>query len=392
MKTWLSSHHRSILLGAIVFLGITLTGLILSVPEYEAPAQQQSALIRRDVRHDFVVVSLGNTGGPIESHVQGYLVRSSSSGSDATRDGYLSVEGGVALAGIEHAIRVGAFADDLPYLGYYDQDAQQQAGYILLNLTRAHLFSHAHLDHNAGFVISSQADLFASKPLLMTPEVLKDFQSTIFNYLAWPNLADRGASPPVKQYLYVPLVSTDYTHTGAGNISVLSFTITHGEATPPGTPYNSSAHFLRSDLTGAQILFWGDVGADSVQQNLLPRNLPVWRHAADVHRQGLLRAVFIECSYTEPHSDSSLFGHLRPGLVIEELEVLAKLVNPTEPNKALRGLDVFVMHVKGAVNRYGAPKGMYNETNQETVYRQLEERNVLGVRFWMVRAGAAYHV
>ncbi|RUS13714.1 hypothetical protein BC937DRAFT_94885 [Endogone sp. FLAS-F59071] len=185
-----------------------------------------------------------------------------------------------------------------------------------------------------------------------------------------PGLTWSVAAPPlpVNQYLYVPLVNTDYTPTGSGNISVLSSTANPHHR---GLPTTRLLTFLRSDLTGAQVLLWDDVGADSVQQNLLLRNLPVWRHAADVHRQGLLRAVFIECFYTEPHSDSSLFDHLRPGLVIEELEVLAKLVNPTEPNKALLGLDVFVMQIKEAVNRYGAPKVIVGYWGPDNHYKML---------------------
>ena len=86
----------------------------------------------------------------------------------------------------------------------------------------------------------------------------------------------------------------------------------------------SSAFFIRDHRTGHEIIVFGDVEPDSVAQE--PQNKRVWETAAPKVASGTLRAIFIECSYTDAVNDAYLYGHLCPRHLIAELKVLAKQV------------------------------------------------------------------
>ncbi|OAX80410.1 hypothetical protein ACJ72_05261 [Emergomyces africanus] len=83
----------------------------------------------------------------------------------------------------------------------------------------------------------------------------------------------------------------------------------------------SSAFFLRDDHSGTEIIIFGDIEPDSI--SLEPRNDKVWEIAAPKVANGSLRAIFVECSFSDSVEDSCLYGHLCPRHLIAELEVLA---------------------------------------------------------------------
>ncbi|KAF2104157.1 hypothetical protein NA57DRAFT_29693, partial [Rhizodiscina lignyota] len=117
----------------------------------------------------------------------------------------------------------------------------------------------------------------------------------------------------------------------------------YSQPSQPGTPtwapehtqpvVDSSAFFIRAEapyLTVAytprstEILVFGDVEPDSV--SLSPRTSFVWGEAAPKIAAGILKGIFIECSYTDAQADAVLFGHLAPRHVIAELVALSELV------------------------------------------------------------------
>lgn len=98
----------------------------------------------------------------------------------------------------------------------------------------------------------------------------------------------------------------------------------------------SSAFFLRDDNTGSEIIVFGDIEPDSV--SLEPRNRLVWEVAAPKIASGVLRAIFIECSYNDSVDDNSLYGHLCPRHLIAELETLAsKVLDTQKPGRSSVG-------------------------------------------------------
>lgn len=84
--------------------------------------------------------------------------------------------------------------------------------------------------------------------------------------------------------------------------------------------YDSSAYFIRDVVTGHEVLIFGDVEPDSI--SLSPRNKQVWSDAAPKIVDKKLRGIFIECSYADDQPEETLFGHLAPRYLIEELKAL----------------------------------------------------------------------
>ena len=88
--------------------------------------------------------------------------------------------------------------------------------------------------------------------------------------------------------------------------------------------YDSTAFFIRNDITTREFLFLGDVEPDSVSST--PRNRIVWVAAASKIVTGKLGHIFLECSYRKGRNTEELFGHLSPEHVRDEMKTLAKEV------------------------------------------------------------------
>ncbi len=89
-------------------------------------------------------------------------------------------------------------------------------------------------------------------------------------------------------------------------------------------PVDSSAFFIRNDVTGNEIIVFGDIEPDTVSMH--PRNHVVWDDAAPKFANGTLKAIFIECSYDDSVRDADLYGHLCPRHLIAELTLFAQRV------------------------------------------------------------------
>jgi cAMP phosphodiesterase len=89
-------------------------------------------------------------------------------------------------------------------------------------------------------------------------------------------------------------------------------------------PVDSSAFFIRNDVTGQEIIVFGDIEPDSV--SMLPRNHIVWDDAAPKFVNGSLKAIFIECSFDDSVRDTDLYGHLCPRHLVAELTFFAEKV------------------------------------------------------------------
>jgi cAMP phosphodiesterase len=95
--------------------------------------------------------------------------------------------------------------------------------------------------------------------------------------------------------------------------------------------YDSSAYFIRDIATGKEILIFGDVEPDAI--SLSPRNKHVWGEAAPKIASGQMGGIFIECSYDDSQSDDTLFGHMAPRFMVEELKSLANEVRKCKESK-----------------------------------------------------------
>lgn len=268
---------------------------------------------------------------------------------------------------------------DGPFQGFRCPHASSaaNAAYVTRELIDTYVITHPHLDHISAFVVNT-ASLQGTRPkrLAGLPSTIEAFKRHIFNNVIWPNLSDENNGAGLVTYLR--LVEGDspaldesqgqgYTEVAVG-LSIKTWSISHGHCmerhshrgssvglhrisnsgantplsptggstaalSPAGIPrsdsshvcvYDSSAYFVRDIYSGKELLMFGDVEPDSV--SLSPRNRKVWMEAAPKVVAGVLKGIFIECSYDDSHPDEKLFGHLAPQYLIEELKVLVSMV------------------------------------------------------------------
>ncbi|WVQ77839.1 hypothetical protein IAR50_007536 [Cryptococcus sp. DSM 104548] len=180
-------------------------------------------------------------------------------------------------------------------------------------------------------------------------------------------------------------------------LSIRSFPLLHG-ATSQGE-FESSALFIRhtpqphfsasstpkpNGASGPQLeekefLFFGDMesayrrpGEEDVDSDRAAEadkmNRDVWAEAARSWDEGRLSGVFLECSYDSSRPAQSMYGHLSPPGVYQELKTLASLVQSKNDREPLRGLKVFIIHIKESLLPNAESK-----TQREIVMRELHE-------------------
>ena len=240
------------------------------------------------------------------------------------------------------------------------------SGYVLTDLIKGYLISHAHLDHVAGLVLASPDD--SKKPIYVLPSVAAALSESYFNWQAWPNFTDRGKAPQLKKYpltelapgVAVPLQDTKMTMT--------PFPLSHGGV-------ESTAFLVESD--GDAILYFGDTGPDPVEKTTKMHD--VWAAVADKARQHKLKAILIELSYTSDRPDKQLFGHLTPKWIMTSLHELDTLAGG---NNVLKDLPVVITHIKYALTR---------EQPQARMRDELAAANDLGLRILIPQQGSHWH-
>ncbi|KAK9700865.1 hypothetical protein K7432_011998 [Basidiobolus ranarum] len=368
---WFSFSTASLALNVLLGAGLLY---VSGVFDSTTDSHENTRFLKRDMEEfdpyayqsskpSFTVVVLGSEGGPVESDISGYLFKPYAGSSS---DGWMAVEAGTLMHGIQKAYQKGSFSriSNVPECTYDDRKCIVAAGTLMREHIKGYMFSHGHLDHMSGFVIGTAGDK-GGKTIYGINDTTSSIINNVFNNYAWPNMGDQG-NFPIKQYTYQTIDNTKY-YPLPNNMSTSAFPVTHGTIGP--APLNSTAFFIRNDANGDEAIYFGDVGPDSIE--LLPRIIDVWRHAAPLVRANKLRAIFIESSYTSARPGKSLFGHLTPVYIREELLVLAKLVGG---NKPLRGLNVVITHTKPDIT---------NTTInvRHTIAQELRATNDLGVNY-----------
>ncbi|PWY84140.1 camp-specific phosphodiesterase [Aspergillus eucalypticola CBS 122712] len=263
------------------------------------------------------------------------------------------------------------------------------AAHVFRHIIGAVCITHPHLDHLSAFAINTPVLEAGSgaKTLAALPSVVAAIKTHVFNDVIWPNLSDEDGGAGLVTYQRLmeggnPMMGRGdekgYTRVCEGLLAKC-LAISHGccrqrssvdndiqrrmSSAPfgvdpmrlnpraysmsfdePETGYfsgarspgyrvpgkdgwatvESSAFFIREPTTKREVIIFGDVEPDSISMN--PRNRRVWEAAAPKIVASQLRAIFIECSYNDDVDDASLYGHLCPRHLIDELIVLAQKV------------------------------------------------------------------
>ncbi|KAL2824150.1 cAMP phosphodiesterases class-II-domain-containing protein [Aspergillus cavernicola] len=333
------------------------------------------------------VIVLGPTGGPLEDRVTGLLVRSLAT--NWAPNSVAAVDAGTLLSGIIHVLNECENKDGIissgPFAGLQlpHKSTPANAAYIFQRIVGTVLITHPHLDHVSALAMNSPVlEMgYGPKTVAALPSVVGAIKAHVFNDVIWPNLSDEDGGAGL--ITYQRLVeggnhmmgrgeARGYVQAGEGLLA-RCLSVSHGRCKAnmddniypdllrrassailagdrhrlsvgtPGTrtpsdalhsPFpsreliwhtvDSSAFFIRDQDSGTEIIVFGDVEPDSL--SLSPRNRKIWELAAPKIASRQLRAIFIECSYSDDIEDEFLFGHLCPRHLIEELGVLARFV------------------------------------------------------------------
>ena len=256
----------------------------------------------------FRIVPLGVLGGADESNLSAYMLAPKGS------NNYICLDAGTIHAGITKAVTNKTFT--VP------------AEEVLRKYIKGYFISHAHLDHLAGMVMNSPDDTV--KNIYALKSTIETLKTHYFTWQSWANFADDGSAPQLKKYHYKPLEPGTETAVENTDMQVQAFPLAHSNLT-------STAFLVRN--RDNYILYLGDTGADEIEKS---QNLhKLWAAIAPLVKQGKLKAIMIEVSFPNEQPEKSLFGHLTPRLLMNEMVELSKL-----SGASIKGLNVVVTHLK----------------------------------------------
>ncbi len=276
----------------------------------------------------FKVIPLGVKGGLDESNLSAYLVAASGS------DQFICLDAGTIYKGLELAGAKKIFKSSDPSI-------------IQQNNINSFFISHAHLDHTAGLIMNSPND--KAKNLYGLASVLDVFKKNYFTWSAWANFGSEGEAPILKKYSYQTLTPKLEIPIDNTSLFVTPFMLSHVK------PYESTAFLVRNQ--NSYLLYLGDTGPDRVEQS--DQLAQLWQTIAPLVIQNQLKAIFIEVSFDNSVPEKSLFGHLTPKLLIEEMAKLDQLTNGH-----LKNTQLYVTHIKPCDGCEAKIKGEIQAANQ----------------------------
>ncbi|MFD0763975.1 MBL fold metallo-hydrolase [Mucilaginibacter lutimaris] len=283
----------------------------------------------------FRVVPLGVLGGADESNLSAYMLAPKGS------DNYICLDAGTIHAGIAKALANKTF----------NGPAEQ----VLKKYIKGYFISHAHLDHLAGMVMNSPDDTV--KNIYGLKSTLETIKTNYFTWESWANFADDGGAPQLKKYHYKPLQPDTETAIENTDMQVRVFPLAHSNLT-------STAFLVRSN--DSYMLYLGDTGADDKEKSQNLHNL--WVAVAPLVKAQKLKAIMIEVSFPNEQPDKSLFGHLTPRLLMNEMGELSKL-----SSASLKGLNIVVTHLKPpykSITKIKAQLKVANKMQLNLIYPQ----------------------
>ncbi|KAI6129131.1 cyclic-AMP phosphodiesterase [Pisolithus croceorrhizus] len=307
----------------------------------------------------FDIVVVGSGGGVDETNLSGYLLKPCDASWD---DGIIALEAGSGHGALGHILKRNptlfgpVTADDDP--------SKRITPFTVYSKVQCFLITHAHLDHISSLVVSAGTMGGGRKFIYGSPQTLKDLE-TVFSGRIWPRLAGYDEDDPVYRLIYRALHADGKYKSVSQNVSVRSMTVSHGESDSGGV-YESLCFFIKHIPSRHEFIFFGDVEPDSI--SIKPRNVDVWRAAAPKIPHDL-STIFIECSYPAGRPTETLYGHLSPDHLAQEMLNLATEVvlarNSSRKRKgrvrkrqkrdmtspevlygALAGLRIYLMHCK----------------------------------------------
>lgn len=303
----------------------------------------------------FDAVTLGSKGGIQDGNLTAFLIKSE------TDSNFVMLDAGSVVNGLIVSEQKGAFQD----IALPDDSPYTKIGYLLNSRIKGYFISHAHLDHVAGLIISSPDD--SKKPIYGLEATNNDLMNNYFNWSAWPNFGNEGNGFKLNKYNYVDLQPGVWSPIAETTMNVMSLPLSHSGG--------QSTVFILKNKEGDAFVYFGDTGPDEIEKSSAMKT--AWSALAPFVKQGKLKGIIIEVSFTNKTPDKFLFGHLTPKWLMKELSVLEGMNGAG----SLKGMDIVISHIKYSLKREEDPK--------DIIKKQLAEANQLGVNFIFPEQGDA---
>ena len=277
----------------------------------------------------FTIIPLGVKGGLDEANLSSYMLAAKGSSN------YICLDAGTINAGLQKAVANKLFTEN-------------SAEEVQKNKIKAYFISHAHLDHVAGLILNSPND--SPKNIYGFNAVIDILKNNYFTAKSWANFGSEGDKPILNKYTYNYLTPGKEIEIPNTELSVTPYILSHVN------PYESSAFLVRNN--NSYLLYLGDTGADEVEKSNQLEQL--WKAIADKVIAHSLKAIFIEVSFDNAMPDKSLYGHLTPRLLMQEMKVLNTL-----SNGQLSTVPIYITHIKPCASCESSIKNDIAASNTE---------------------------
>ena len=286
-------------------------------------------LSAQSISSGFTIIPLGVKGGLDEANLSSYMVAAKGSSN------YICLDAGTINTGLQKAVNNKLFTES-------------SAEEVQKNKIKAYFISHAHLDHVAGLILNSPND--SPKNIYGFSSVIEIMKNNYFTAKSWANFGSEGDKPILNKYTYNYLTPGKEIEIPNTELHVTPYILSHVN------PYESSAFLVRNNNN--YLLYLGDTGADEIEKSNQLEQL--WKAIADKVIAHALKAIFIEVSFDNAMPDKSLYGHLTPRLLMQEMKVLNKL-----SSGQLLTVPIYVTHIKPCTSCESSIKNDISLSNTE---------------------------